>query len=127
MNAATISASEKAFNVFRHQRAMTHVRRDEILEPAKAAYLTAHAVHTEDKFLATQILSRLGTLPRHARGLSFLFRQELERVIAGEDPGKAREAIALARNSARGAAGPSRETAPSAEISLKERGDKPTT
>lgn len=105
MNTATFAASEKAFNLFRFQRAMRHVGRGEILDPARVASLTAHAVSTGDRFLAAQILSRLGTLPPQMRQLRFLIRQELEGVIAGEDPGKANAAIAMARNEARNACG----------------------
>lgn len=100
MGGIALSTSEKAFNVFRFRRAMHHVTRDEILEPAKVTVLTAHAVMTGDKFLAAQILSRLGTLPKGARELGFLLRQELERIVVGDGDQKAYEAIAVARNAA---------------------------
>ena len=127
MTTATFTASEKAFNLFRFRRAMQHVGRDEILEPAKVACLTAHAVMTGDKFLAAQILSRLGTLPQRARGLGFLLRQELEGVIAGDDPRNAHAAIEMARNCVRRARETSREIAESPASPHNDTPNRPPT
>ena len=76
---------------------MRNVARNGILEPDTVISLTAHAVMTSDKFLAAQIMSRLGTLPKQARGLGFVLRQALESVILGDDGRRARNAIAIAR------------------------------
>lgn len=103
MATAMLSDADKAFNLFRCERAMRYVGRTENLEPGKVLNLAAHAVMTEDRFLAAQILSRLGTLPKRARGLAFLLRRELEAVIVGGDTSDARELIAIARDRARGA------------------------
>lgn len=95
MGTAAISEPDIAFNLFRAQRARRQFRQQQV-EPTKVINLAAHAVMTQDKFLATEIISQLGRLLKRERSLAFLLRQELARVIVIDS--KANDAITIARN-----------------------------
>ena len=97
MNTVELSDSDRAFNVFRFQRAMRHVGRLEPEERGHIANLAAHAVMTGDKFLAAAIMSQLGAMPKRERWLAIVLRQELESVILDGHAGRAWEAIGIAR------------------------------
>jgi len=97
MNIAVPSDTDRAFNVFRFQRARRHISRLKLAGVVDIAGLAAHAVMTGDKFLAVAIMAQLSAVPTRERARAIQLRRELENVILGPDTGKALEAIALAR------------------------------
>lgn len=102
MRTAVLSDSDRAFNLFRSERARRQVRQPGV-KPFRITSLAAHAVMTGDKFLAAEIMSLLHRLRKGEQGLAFLLRQELENVIVSDS--RAQDAIAIARTRARNVAG----------------------